>query len=520
MDAQEILRKSNAAWAIKDKWKSLLTECYDLAFPGVSPYSVDQKNPRTQNWLFDSTAVYSVINLTNRYFNEITPPSGEMADLQVGPLLEMQIGKNQAVEANKRLEQWNKILVMIFQSSSFSNAAWAMWLDYVVAGLGAMLMVEDTKNDLEPFVFEPVSQAEIAVTDGVGGAIDGLSRRRCIKLSQIKKLWDDAIIPSRLGDAKKDPDVKLIESCDRVKSDKGEWQYSIILDDDSAPEIIVNRTYNTCPFIIIRALRMAGCPYGLGKVMTALPDIRTANKVKEMILKNAAMALAGMYLAADDGVLNVDNIQITNGGIIPVARTGGSLGASIVPLETGRGFDVGQIVMDELRQQIKKGLKDSQLPPLDGKVRSATEFIERQKELAQDFGAEIPILLYDLVVALYRRAIDIGARRGILPPLKIDQFALKVTVKTPLARNSDMQEVEKIIQWWQILTMVLGPQMAMAVVKMPDLIPYLSDKIGIPTELYNSAEENQQLQQQVAQAAAAQQMQRLPNQATPQPIAA
>ena len=38
--------------------------------------------------------------------------------------------------------------------------------------------------------------------------------------------------------------------------------------------------------------------------MTTLPDIKTANKVVELILKNASIAVTGIWLADDDGVLN------------------------------------------------------------------------------------------------------------------------------------------------------------------------------------------------------------------------
>lgn len=503
MDASEILNRSQAAWVIKDCWKSILQEAYELAFPGLSPYVTDRKKPRIQNKMFDSTAVYSVLSLANRFYNEITPPSGQMANLEVGPLLEMKIGKEQAAQVNKELSKQNDIIEMILQSSSAITALWSGWLDYVVAAMGCILILEDTKNDLEPFIFESVSQADIAIEEGVGGKISAVSRRRFdLEVRKIKSIWPEAIIPDAVkGDPKNNPKINIIEYC---YQDENGWVYKVIHANDNNPSVLVERNYNTCPFIIWRGARMSGSIYGISHVLMALPDIRTANKTKEMILKNAAIALAGMYLAADDGVLNVDNIQITNGGIIPVARTGGSMGASIAPLETGRNFDIGSLVLEDLRSAIKKGLKDNQLPPLAGKVRSPTEIIERQKELSQDFGGDIPRVLAELVVEIYRRIIDIGSRRGVLMPMKIDQLALKVTVKTPLAKGNDAQDVEKFIQWWQILVTVLGPQMAMAVVKMPKIIPWLSAKVGISSDLYNTEEENSALQEQVAQLVAAQ----------------
>ena len=76
--------------------------------------------------------------------------------------------------------------------------------------------------------------------------------------------------------------------------------------------------------------------------MKALPDIRTANKVVELILKNASIAVTGIWQAEDDGVLNPANIKLVPGTIIPKAVGSAGLtpleapGRSAVPLRACR----------------------------------------------------------------------------------------------------------------------------------------------------------------------------------------
>ena len=53
--------------------------------------------------------------------------------------------------------------------------------------------------------------------------------------------------------------------------------------------------------------------------MKALPDIRTANKVVELVLKNASIAVTGIWQADDDGVLNPGTVRLVPGTIIPKA---------------------------------------------------------------------------------------------------------------------------------------------------------------------------------------------------------
>ena len=50
--------------------------------------------------------------------------------------------------------------------------------------------------------------------------------------------------------------------------------------------------------------------------MKCLPDIKTANKVVELILKNASIAVTGIWQADDDGVLNPANIELKPGATV------------------------------------------------------------------------------------------------------------------------------------------------------------------------------------------------------------
>lgn len=77
--------------------------------------------------------------------------------------------------------------------------------------------------------------------------------------------------------------------------------------------------FEKSPFINFRWLKAPGEIYGRSPVMKALPDIKTANKVVELVLKNASIAVTGIWQADDDGVLNPANIKLVPGAIIPKA---------------------------------------------------------------------------------------------------------------------------------------------------------------------------------------------------------
>ena len=82
-----------------------------------------------------------------------------------------------------------------------------------------------------------------------------------------------------------------------------------------------------------------------------MPDIKTANKVVELILKHASIAVTGIWQADDDGVLNPATVRLTPGTIIPKAV--GSAG--LTPLEAPGRFDVSELVLGDLRTRCWTG---------------------------------------------------------------------------------------------------------------------------------------------------------------------
>ena len=247
-------------------------------------------------------------------------------------------------------------------------------------------------------------------------------------------------------------------------------------------------------------MKVAGEVFGRGPLVTAIPDIKTLNKTLELLLKNASIACAGVYTAADDGVINPSNIRITPGSIIPVARNGGPQGASLAPLPRSGDFNVSQIVINDLRMNIKKTLLDDTLPPDNMSARSATEIVERMKELAQNMGSAFGRLITETMVPIVTRVLSIMDKKGLIQlPLKVNGLEVKVVPVSPLAKAQNLEEINEIMQFVQIAGS-LGPG-GVAEMK-PDVIAtHIGDKLGIPSNLRTTPQEKQAIIQQSMQMA-------------------
>ena len=172
--------------------------------------------------------------------------------------------------------------------------------------------------------------------------------------------------------------------------------------------VLAEGRFLSSPFINFRWSKAPGEKYGRSPVMKALPDIKTANKVVELVLKNASIAVTGIWQVDDDGVINPANIKLVPGTIIPKAV--GSAG--LTPLEAPGRFDVSELVLDQVRARIRRALLVDQLGQVDGPRMTATEVLERAAEMARLLGATYGRLQSELLTPLdYPSQNDPGASR-------------------------------------------------------------------------------------------------------------
>jgi hypothetical protein len=276
-----------------------------------------------------------------------------------------------------------------------------------------------------------------------------------------------------------------------------------VIHKESKQELVFRRL-KVSPWVVSRYMKVAGEIYGRGPLITALPDIKTLNKTLELVLKNASLAISGVYTAADDGVLNPATVKIVPGAIIPVARNGGPQGESLRPLPRAGDFNVSQIIMNDLRMNVKRILLDESLPPDNMSARSATEVVERMKELSQNLGSAFGRLINETMIPLVSKILQVMDDRGLIDlPLRVNGLEVKVAPVAPLAMAQNMEDVTNVVQFVQ-MAQQFGPE-GQATPKMGEIIDYIGDKLGIPVSLrFDKAERDyniQQIKQQAAQVA-------------------
>lgn len=500
---KRLIARFKKAKQVKAQWMSLLQDAYEFALPNRNLFYNTPKQGSTQGQrkidrVFDSTAQTSTINFANRIQSDMMPPFHRFITLKAGPMVPAKFKK----EVDHKLEIINEQLFAVLQASNWDTANNETLLELAI-GTGCLFIFEHEDPGM-PVMFVPAPIAITHLEEGPWGDIVGsYMEHNGIRICDIEYTWPDAKVPDELKNKRKDsqgeePTVDLIACAVKDLKTK-KWLYRVIWhgEGEKATEggsVIVERDYDYQIIATPRWIKVAGETYGRGPVIQALPDIKTLNKLTELVLKNAALHISGVYTGVADNVLNPNKVQITPGAVIPVASNGGTRGPSLKALERTGSFDLAQLEWDRLISSIKRFLLDKGLPDDNqAQPRTATEIIARMRELAADIGAPYGRLVREYIVPVIQGVLHIMEKRGLVPKVRVDGLAVAVQVTSPLAQEQNLNEVESIVQWLQILAS-LGEELMILSARVEDAGPLIGEKLGVPAKLIRTTDEREKLQ--------------------------
>lgn len=489
LNVSQVIEREAKAQTRKDQWRNIYQECYEFALPQRNLYggqyegSVPGQNKMER--VFDSTAIHATQRFANRIQAGLFPPQKEWCRLETGSA----IPEEQKREAQEALDQYTNRMFEVLRQTNFDLAMGEFLLDLCV---GTAVMMITPGDETTPIRFTPIPQYLVAIEEGTYGNVDNVYRKLKMKAETIMQEFPDAEMSVELDQIIRDNPSQEIDLIDAVIFDyeMGIFCYHVIW--PAKKQELVYRTLKSSPFIVARYMKVAGEIYGRGPLVTAIADIKTLNKTVELVLKNASLAIAGVYTAADDGIINPQNIQIAPGAIIAVARNGGPQGASLAPLPRAGDFNVSQIITNDLRMNIKKILMDDTLPPDNMSARSATEIAERSRELATNLGSAFGRLINETMMPVVSRILYIMDQQGFIDlPLKVNGIEVKITPVAPLAQTQRLSEVNEVVQFMQIAE-ALGPEGQQSL-SIPRITQFLAEKMNIDQKLLTTPEEQQQM---------------------------
>ena len=499
-NTKTLLERYSKAESNKQLWIPTFEECYEYALPQRESFFSEHPGANRHDKIFDETAVVGVQEFASRLQAGIVPNFARWADLVGG----QEVPEEEKLDVNKALDDVTEYVFEVLQNSNFNQEVHESFLDLAV-GTGCLLVEEG--DAVNPVNFTAIPLPHICLDTGPKDDIDTVYRKRLVKCRDLLIAYPDANLTEQMKiDMERNPDRQktVIETVYRDYSalPDEKYHYCVIVKEDK--EKIVHREMDgtgSNPYICFRWGKCAGEVYGRGPLMNAMAAIKTTNLTVEMILENAQMAISGIYQLEDDGIVNTDTIQLLPGTVIPKAP--GSSG--LQPIKNAGDFRVSDIILSDMRNNIKRALYNDMLGDPNRTPASATEIAERMADLSRRIGSAFGRLQAEMVTPILRRVIYILKKQGKIEVPQINGREVKVVSISPLAQAQMQTDIASVDRFLELVMARFGPQMLPMLVKGNEVAKFLAKKFSVPEDLLMTDADRQQVLQQ------AQQMGAIPN---------
>ncbi|MBH48840.1 MAG: hypothetical protein CME71_11795 [Halobacteriovorax sp.] len=479
------------------QWTGLWQECYDLTLPQHERFYGEENRGATQaDRIYDSTAPIALQEFASKAQDGLTPEFSRWARLTPG------IADMSAIQKRDLAKQLELITNEVFQAihrSNFDSQVHETYLDLAI-GTGNMVCNEDDDDQLR---FVTIPQTQVILDTGPTGKVDGRFRTRSMPIEHIMLEWPKAVLPAQAvqqGQNDRNKKFNIIESTYRDWSAKKTetWHYCVWL--ENPKESIFTDTYKgqgSLPWVNPRWSVAAGEVYGRGPLLSVLGDVKVTNLIVQMLLEAGEIAITGLWQAESDGILNPETIRLVPGVIIPKAPDSRGL----EPVATGSNFDVGQMLLGDLRGNIRRALFDEDLGPPVGTPMSATEVSARMQQIFRRMGSAYGRLEREFVQPLVKRVIYILKKKGRIEIPKIDGREIDIISVSPMASAQAQEDVVRYQKFVGALQGTFGPEVMPLLMNPQTVAQWLMEQYELKPSLLYDEKEKQELLGQIQQMA-------------------
>ena len=487
---EQIMKRVKKSRETREIWNQHFRECYRYTIPERQTFDNFSPGQKKREWVFDSTPVEALEDYANRMESQVTPAWRNWAKLDVGA----EIPEDQEETIQQYLEEASDVLFHNIKHSNFNSQIHEAYLDLGIS-TGAII-VEEGDGISSALSYRAISLSEILLEKQDNGRPETVYRDFMLPVKEIMEVFPYAKLTSELTKMLTETPEKEVSLTEGIIKVKGGFEQILIWDKES--EFLYQAERKDSPWIIFRESTIPQEAYGRGRVMRALPDIKTLNKMVEDHLRAASFTSNPIYTMMSDGVLNPYTARLKPGSIMPVESNDRG-NPSIAPLPQAGNYNVLQYDIRALQDSIRQMMMSKPYGNIEETpVRTALEMSIRQADSQATTSASGGRIQTELLEPLISKSVDILVKAGKIAPLKVDGKQVTIKYTSPAARQQDSDDISNTLQFLNYLT-ALPPQVAMSSVKMEEVPDYLAEKMGISKKLIRSETERTQIAAKTAQ---------------------
>jgi len=481
------LKKYEKAKTIRLQFEDLYDEIFEYCLPQRQGFKNYTPGQRRDDKIFDETATVGVQEFASRLQSGLVPNFARWADFVAGS----EVPEEEADTINNELDKVTEYVFEIIQTSNFAQEIHECFIDLA---LGTAVLLVEEGDAVNPIRFHSIPLPHVVLDTGPNGRIDHVYREREIKSEDMIVAYPNGVFSENMVKNMKhgEKKCKVLEVSCRIYDDPNEEHYAFMVIDVENKHLILREDFKgvgSNPFIAFRWSKASGEIYGRGPAVNALSAIKTCNLTIEMVLENAQMAISGIYQMDDDGVINTDTINLVPGTVIPKAP--GSQG--LQPIRSAGSFDVANLVLNDMRNNIKRALYNDMLGDPNRTPASATEIAERMADLSRKIGSAFGRLQAEMVQPVLQRIIFLLRKQGRIQIPTVNGREVKIKSVSPLAQAQSNQDIVSFDRFLELIQGRFGPEILNLLVSSEEAAVYLAKKFGVPDNLIRDVGERKQI---------------------------
>lgn len=481
MTYAEYLKRFNRAKLQKDGVESRLKEAYRYALPSAD---VDNYNNQNNNFnempeVFNDTPITALQAFANRTQQQITPAWKTWARLVAGS----SVPEEEKEEINRKLEEVTDIIFDHIHHSNFITASHESHMDLGIS-TGA-LICEEGDGINSSLKFRSVPMMEMIPEKDVKS---NWSQSK-VAVGKITEMYPAAKLSTSLLKALEVNPNEEVMLKEGVVYHHKKRNYTHVLMYDKDEAMLMELTIDSSPYIVYREQVSAGKAMGFGRVLQILPTVLKLNAMSYYEDASVIAAATGSYTIRDDGVINPDNVRISDPFSLILVDSNAQDNPSIKPLELSARFDVTDVKIKQLEDNVNQIMEAKSFGNIEETpVRSATEMSIRNAEMLKNSQSAMGRLQTEFLETLLARIVYVLGQAGKIPPLTVNGKEITITFTSPAARIQDAEELAAL-QEFRMYMETLPPEIVSAKFKIEEMPKFVAERTGLPSSMLRTKTE-------------------------------
>jgi hypothetical protein len=500
---EDVLTRARSACAEKTHWQTIYDDATRFAIPMRNPGGEGNRREFGAE-VMDMTAMDSTMHFAGQLQQGLFPPGQPPGHLTPGVFVRNRLPESELEVFGRKLREVEGDFHPYFMTGDFDSAVHEMCIDLSL-GTGALL-VHPGSHMNQPLRFACIPLKELAIEVDLFGDPTLISWKRRLKKRAIRQAMPKAKFPDNYGESG-DDGYDVLEQIFYRKS-LGQWGYSwgYMCVVQEGKHIAGNAWHRYRRIATPRYYRVSGEAYGRGPLLFALPSIKTLNKAHELAFRAAAIQMLGIWGYRATGTFNPETISLDAGAFWPMQSTGGMLGADVSRLDAASGsLSVAELIIGDMKDQIRSALLDERLKPQRGTPASASEIAARIRQKGDVTIGAFGRLVRETAPVIIPAAIDILNEKRLMSfkgANQINELMIGLEVRSPMAAALNAQRVQQAIEYFEMVAAV-DPENIDYHVNREALLMGLSELMQINPDWKPTGDQKKQIKQaqEAAQAA-------------------